>query len=952
MNTSYKKALSIAALAAVGVSTAAAQADWGFQCIDPGNTTARSPDHAVAMIGNNVFRCHVGQSGTITYGDVDGNAPAPCYPAATTGNLAGRIGFMMGTQGSVQDQNPADPANANFTDDLMVLTVGMPFDPSGTYSYATTTKNGVRTLFGANGLGTSFVGASHRYMIHDSTNDGIYVQLRVDLIADTARLQWTLVNLENQINTVGLWIGADIGMITNGSDLNGANQSGTGLAGLTSNPKPAYAVLPGRRPPVTEKRLNRTIDPGTYPDHLDFYFGQTAAAGLRIDTGPTPGTTDESGNSDATQSEEVVLGNKGFITGPAGGDNTFTDSIIGDVLWLGNASYLVKYPETPLAANPNPIASADPGANPVGTRKQIISYVRTPWGVGSYSLPYAAVADAPVLVAENPNGQDGLSPNPMTIRVYVDNIFAYSDVEIGTPLNDVKITLNLPNGLSLAPGELGTKTIQVLGPRQMGSVDFQVEANGVEFGDLPYTIVVDPAGVPKDKTLHGIVRVAATPRVTIRQDSNMISIPWNFPDTAFNTIFAPLQMPVDFQAYTWDPVQNGYIPATSAQRGKSFWIVSNTDEGSVPYTGATTPTDTSTGFPLINLTPGWNMIGNPYNYAIPVSQLVGRTTSTTLTWAQMLTQNVVSGSLVWYDSSIGDYQYLQGLDAFIEPNKGYWVYVFEEFDLDFSSVTLPGLPGSNRSSNNAIPWQQTDKQWRLKLSARTNNSIDAENYIGVAKSQAEARNLTVFEAPMSPTQKVALSTEQMVNGQPTRMAQALIDNKAKREWKVFVTAQEAGEVVLTWPNVSTLPKNVRFRLTDVATGSTRDLKGSSGYTFNMAAAGSREFKLEALAAGAVNAVIGNVVATRPGRGPGDPLNITYTLSSDANTTVRILSGSGREIFTVTRGRSDRAGENTAVWTLRDNANRLVAPGAYRVEILAETEGGERVRKVVPINIIR
>jgi hypothetical protein len=66
----------------------------------------------------------------------------------------------------------------------------------------------------------------------------------------------------------------------------------------------------------------------------------------------------------------------------------------------------------------------------------------------------------------------------------------------------------------------------------------------------------------------------------------------------------------------------------------------------------------------------------------------------------------------------------------------------------------------------------------------------------------------------------------------------------------------------------------------------------------------------------------------------------------------VLSGAGREVFTVSRGRADRAGENSVVWALRDNASRLVAPGAYRVEIIAETATGERVRKVIPINVIR
>jgi hypothetical protein len=82
------------------------------------------------------------------------------------------------------------------------------------------------------------------------------------------------------------------------------------------------------------------------------------------------------------------------------------------------------------------------------------------------------------------------------------------------------------------------------------------------------------------------------------------------------------------------------------------------------------------------------------------------------------------------------------------------------------------------------------------------------------------------------------------------------------------------------------------------------------------------------------------------------MTISYALSADALVSVRVLSGSGKEVFTVSRGRADNAGENQVIWNLRDNANRAVAPGAYRVEILAETPNGERVRKIVPVNVIR
>ena len=82
------------------------------------------------------------------------------------------------------------------------------------------------------------------------------------------------------------------------------------------------------------------------------------------------------------------------------------------------------------------------------------------------------------------------------------------------------------------------------------------------------------------------------------------------------------------------------------------------------------------------------------------------------------------------------------------------------------------------------------------------------------------------------------------------------------------------------------------------------------------------------------------------------MTVRYALSADAMVSVRVLSASGKEVFTVTRGRADNAGENEVVWNLRDNANRAVAPGQYRIEILAETTDGERVRRLVPVNVVR
>jgi hypothetical protein len=186
------------------------------------------------------------------------------------------------------------------------------------------------------------------------------------------------------------------------------------------------------------------------------------------------------------------------------------------------------------------------------------------------------------------------------------------------------------------------------------------------------------------------------------------------------------------------------------------------------------------------------------------------------------------------------------------------------------------------------------------------------------------------------------------------MTQAVTERATRKEWNVSVKTRNAGDVTVTWPNLPSVPRNMRFRVTDLASGEAHDLRSVSGYTFHMTTPGVRKLKLTMEPGGSTRPVIGNVLVSSPGRSKGfnAPVTVSYALSADALVTVRILSGQGKEVFTVTRGRADGAGQNSVTWAMRDNANRTVAAGVYRVEILAETPNGERVRRIVPVNVTR
>ncbi|HXH60193.1 MAG TPA: FlgD immunoglobulin-like domain containing protein [Fimbriimonadaceae bacterium] len=844
--------------------------------------------------------------------------------------------------------------------------MGAPFDPVGDFCYARITKDtdapGTSALFGQGGIRLAFVGASKRYMV-DAWSDGeVDVVLTVRNVGDAALLWWHIQNLGNAPRPLGLLFGmwpAQHSSDGHFDSQTGANQffaalgTNFGINKLTSDLFTGYAVAPTIPPVRIDYHLARTS--ARFPEYVDFYAGQTENSGLHITNVPDASMQRipvkpliETGSSQqiipASTADLMRIGPYFFSLWDNNmnlnvfGDNTGTQETAD--INVFQTAFIQRYPVTPVSA---------------GGFRDIVQVIKSSWGVSDYNDPYAAVVDAPKLINSSPTGQDGLTPNPMRIRAYVDNQYAVIDKEV--TLTNVRVILTLPPGLSLAAGETAEKTIASITPDSVASVEWSVVSDGVTFGDLPISVTFSPTP-GQTKVINTSIMVAATPKVRIASGAQMVTFPYDFSDNSLGAILG-LTPEIDFRAFKWDPGQSAYIQASTATRGEGVWIVSNTDHGFVDLNGASRPADTGTGGLLYAIHQGWNMIGNPYNYPVRLSEIIAVAAdapANSLTWSQLVNQNMVSSAVATWNKSGsfgGHYDFTTSQTSFLFPHKAYWIFVntFNPIYFSWRRVMTPGLSGSGRAVDDG--WRQTDRQWRLQLSAQTNDGADLENYIAYTSDPSKVDQLTIPKPPAPLDSPVEVVLEGTFNGQPnTSVAQAVTTQKSKTEWHVHVNAQKAGDVTLTWPNLSSIPRNVRAKITDLATNEVRDLRTVSGYTFFMSQPGSREFVVTLEQGGAVRPVIGNVVVSGSSRDGRSPMTISYALSADAVVSVRILSATGKEVFTVTRGRADNAGQNQVTWNLHDNANRAVAPGTYRVEILAETPSGDRVRRIVPINVIR
>ncbi len=932
----------LAALAAVTAlgGGARAQVGWSGECYDPDDMMPESTDYGIQQIGNLLFSVSLGVSGTATFG---GGTPHFCYNAKQM-DASGRFAFMSGPTGSVQ---------SNF-DDLLALTTGAPRNPIGDLCFAKILKDdntgGNSEVYGDGGLSVAFVGASNRYIQSGWSDGDVQVVLIMRSIGDAVRFQWTLTNLLDEPQPLGLAFAAWTGMRTsNGivdSQANNANQAHSTLGTISGNVKftpdrrTGFVYLPTTLPARNERRYD--INNPKFPDYVDFMFGQTEAYGLRIQN------TANEATKDASQVDLLMIGNH---AGPVEAlilDNNLRFHVAGDAtgiaeeadLLLANTSFIQRIP----------VESVAPGQS-----REIVQYFRSTWSTASYLDPYSLILDAPRTLSSVASGTDGLTPNPMTVRVYLDNQYAQLDREIA--LSDVRFTINLPTGMSLMPNEAQVKTVNAVAPNALAFVEWRVQADGTVFGTLPISVTCEPTPGPA-KTITTDVMVASTPRLRVPAGANMVGLPYQFSDTSLNVILG-LQNTLDYVAFRWDPETLSYTPVATPVRGEGYWLVAANDEGLIDLAGASNPQDAGSGGLITTLKSGWNMISNPYSYPLQLSDLLAVAEDdpeVPLTWVELINNGFVNSALAYWDSSTNSYKYTSAITDKLMPHQGYWIYVntFKALRISWPPVYQPGMANSGRSvQNDPAAWTQTDKNWRLQLSARSANAVDASNYVGVASDRKKAEQNSLVKPPMPPQGgEVELAIVDTVKGQPTRMAQSLIDRAGRKEWTVSVRSEKAGDVTVTWPNIGTLPKNVRFRLVDEAAGVSKDLRAASGYTFTASEASTRELKLTMEVGGSTRPVIGDVLVTPTGKAGSSPVNITYALSADAMVTVRILSGTGKEVFTLSRGRSESAGSNSVTWMLRDSANRAVAPGTYRVEILAETPSGERVRRIVPINVIR
>lgn len=323
-----------------------------------------------------------------------------------------------------------------------------------------------------------------------------------------------------------------------------------------------------------------------------------------------------------------------------------------------------------------------------------------------------------------------------------------------------------------------------------------------------------------------------------------------------------------------------------------------------------------------NLRTGWNLIGAPWSEAVAMAGL----TSNPAGSCAPLAWNYWNGS---YSMIAAGTAAIPGAGTNFLPWRSYWLYASED-----CTATLNGSVATADADAAAADADG----WAIAIVASSASGSDAAAVCGV---RAEA--LSVPDVPAAsggPSLAIAGS------GVAPLTVDLRGEGAARQEWALSVAARVGEEVTVTWPDLSTLPRDYRALLIDRATNATTSMRTATGYRFT-AGEGERMLLLRVEPRGGLLAL-----HALHARQTGAAAAVSFTLSAPAEVDAEIINIAGRGVRTLALGRAMEEGQASVAWDLRSSAGTAVPTGRYLVRVTARSEAGESVQAIAPLQVRR
>ncbi len=595
---------------------------------------------------------------------------------------------------------------------------------------------------------------------------------------------------------------------------------------------------------------------------------------------------------------------------------------------------------------------------PAGESRRYVTYIAYGASVASYETPCAVMSYAPRRLQEATGDDpstpdvvesvyltDGQGRSPFPVSVFVDNFGSGA-------LSGTSATISLPTGLSLLPGtQPRTQAFGVIPRDGLIGATWTLSAAQAQPG-VARVGLTGPRGRVVDRDIIIPSLPILNPRLSVN-GLDLISIPYQFTNNDAEHVFQSLGGLEPGQAGSlirWDPVSLLYrwFPdpfVTNVEVGKGYWLL-NRDAQQIVLPSDAQPLP-ALGTVSIELTKGWNMIGNPFTLSVNLADVqVITPRAGTVTMTEAVNQALVQPTAFSYNPQTQQYEWQQELrDVRLDPFLGYWILAYDDITLVVSgprvaSVSAPAVAPAPVSG------------WRAAINLSGGGAPAAVRAFGVApdaRDGVDPRDLIGPPAPLGSGLQAAFVGEGG-EGAP-RMVDLQADDGQAKTWYLKVSAAGAQRnLKLSWADLSAVPDKYTLVLEDVASGARCYMRTTAGYPFQMREAGSRLFKISAEPRSATGALLTSAQAQAA---PGGRFAISYALAAPASIDVVVRNIAGVVIRRVTSGQVAAAGANRVLWNARSDNGSLVPAGRYLCEITARSpESGQVNSMIVPLEMSR
>ncbi|MHB9025815.1 MAG: M6 family metalloprotease domain-containing protein [Armatimonadota bacterium] len=557
------------------------------------------------------------------------------------------------------------------------------------------------------------------------------------------------------------------------------------------------------------------------------------------------------------------------------------------------------------------------------------------------------------IVFTTPQANEILYVTKPTVRVSTDNLTGITVMVNGIPI----INFTVETLLDEQGNPTTMQRISIpLGPLTTGMYTVEVSGVDITLGTMKSATLTFWV---REKTLPGGLTTISLPVMgagadpigdvpTVFLGSTTAQLAWWNPLARANVFYPDPQ--VELSAPEWTAAErNSQPPVYHPPAGRGFWAKLSS-QNVLQLLADVLPQDRQYTLRVEGTSPsvepyqGFTMIGTPYSYPVGLGSVLVDYGGTVCTIFEAVTQRLIDP--VIYNWNGTNYIVQQLPTAVLEPWIGYWVHV--NADTTAKPLRLIFQPIPARSFRTPVSARSAGSlpQWELGLrAANTQSAAGARVTLGVMPGATAQMDFgSDLLAPPTPQDGVSLVSQAGTGGAPLMRDYRAQTAGGTASWNLTVSGPAGSRIVVSWPDLTRVPKDLLLTLRDTVTGAEQYMRSTARYTVTLGPQETQRSLQLIAAPGRIGALqILNLKTQQTKAGGGALVTCQVTMAADLTMEVRTMTGRLVKAIPATPARS--LSNVTLVWDGKDANGRLVPRGMYQCQVIAVAPTGQKAKAV-------